>query len=213
MKQALHPKLVKRRVVSTSEVWNVSYDWMIDAVKSCKGCIENVKKGQKDIQILDETGDMASVKVVSNNFVDYLHLAKFNNQWKIVNALWEYKTTVAKGTQKEVELLINEYINCWKTKNTKAIERILLPGFAGRIALSLTEEENVDYNWMTQEMKNCKNSVIIKSSIIEIKVLDISNNMASVRIGIDQFVEYLHLTCIDKKWYIVNSYRNFKLTP
>lgn len=211
MELALHPKLVKRRVVSTSEVWNVTYDWMVKAVKSCKGCIENPKKGQKDIQILDETNDIASVKVISNDFVDYLHLAKFDNQWKIVNALWDYKTSATKGTQKEVEQLVTEYINSWKTKNAKLIGEILLPDFAGRVALSLTEVENVDYKWMTQEMKNCESNIINKSNKIDIKVLDICNNMASVRIGIDGFDEYLHLTYINKKWYIVNSLRDYKL--
>ena len=211
MKLALHPKLVKRRVISTSDVRNVTYDWMIKAVIEGMGKIDNIKQAQKDIQILDQTDDMASIKVISNDFVDYLHLAKFNNQWKIVNALWEYKKTADVGTQKEVEQLVAEYIKCRKSNDMKVMGRILLPDFAGRVALSLTEVENIDYNRMTNKMQNCKNSIINKSSIIEVKVLDASINMASVRIEIDKFVEYLHLSYIDNKWYIVNSLRNFKL--
>ncbi len=211
MKQALHPKVVKRRVVSTSEVWNVSYDGIINAVKSCRGCIENVKNGQKDIQILDETGDMASVKVVSNNFVDYLHLAKFNNQWKIVNALWEYKTTEAKGTLAEAEQLIANYINSWKTKDTAAMANILLPDFKGRMAISLTNVENVDYNWMVHEMKKAVDSAIIELTTTAIEVLDTANNIASIKISHDKYVEYLHVVYLNNKWYIVNSLRNFKL--
>ena len=211
IKQALHPKLVKRRVVSTSEVWDVSYDWMINAVESCTGCIDSVKKGQKDIQILDQTGDVASIKVISNEFSDYLHLVKFNNQWKIVNALWEYKTTAANGTRIEAEELVAKYINSWKTNDTAAMETILLQGFKGRMALSLTDVENVDYNWMTHEMKNFENSVTIESATINIEVLDTCNNMASVKISNAGYVEYLHLSYIVNKWYIVNSLRNYEL--
>ena len=39
--------------------------------------------------ILDVSGNMAAVKCVSADYVDYLLLAKTNGQWKIVNALWE----------------------------------------------------------------------------------------------------------------------------
>jgi hypothetical protein len=211
MKQALHPKLVKRRVVSTSEVWNVTYDWMINAVKSCTGCIDSVKKGQKDIQVLDETENIATIKVMSNEYADYLHLAKFKNQWKIVNALWEYKTTAAKGTQTEAEQLVAEYINSWKTKDTVAMAKILLPDFKGRIALSLTDVEDVDYSWMVKNMKSYEDSTKIESLATKIEVLDTCSNMASIKISQDKYVEYLHLSYIGNKWYIVNSLRDFKL--
>jgi len=209
MKQALHPKLVKRKVVSTSEVWNVTYDWMINAVSSCKGCIDSVKKGQKDIQILDEIENMASIKVISNEFNDYLHLVKFKNQWKIVNALWEYKTTAAKGTRYEAEQMVTEYINSWKTKDTIMMGNILFPDFQGRMAISLTEVENVNYNWMIHDMKNADDIAIYESNATNIEVMDTSNNMASVKISYNNYVEYLHLTYVNNKWYIVNSLRNF----
>jgi hypothetical protein len=211
MKLALHPKLLKRRVISTSEVQNVTYDWMINAVIAGWTRIDNIKQAQKDIQILDQTEDMASIKVISNDFVDYLHLAKFDNQWKIVNALWEYKKTADVGTKNEVEQLAAEYINSWKSNDKKVMGSILLPDFGGRMALSLTEVENVDYNWMTNKMHDFNNRMINKLSNINVKVLDISKNMASVKIENGKFVEYLHLSHIDNKWYIVNSIRNFKL--
>jgi hypothetical protein len=31
----------------------------------------------------------ASVKVVASDWIDYLHLARWNGTWKIVNVLWE----------------------------------------------------------------------------------------------------------------------------
>ena len=214
MKQALHVKLVKRRVVTTKEVWNVSYDWMIHAVKSGTGRIENIKQAQKEIQILDQTDTIASAKVISNRFIDYLQLAKINNQWKIVNALWEYKATPTRGTVEEAKHIAIEYIKSWKTGNSKVMKDILLPDFAGRMALSLTEVENVDYHWMVNEMKNCIKCNAIKDAIVnDYKILDTSNNIASVKIIFDNYVEYLHLSYIDNQWYIVNSLRNFALNP
>jgi len=91
MGQALHPKLAKRHVTGEGEVWDVSHDWMIEATGKGQGKIDNPKNGNKKISILDMTGAMASVKLISEEFDDYIHLAKVDNGWVIVNALWDYR--------------------------------------------------------------------------------------------------------------------------
>jgi len=47
-----------------------------------------------DITILDLADNIASVKVVSEPFVDYLHLAKLDGKWSIVNVLYEDRAPV-----------------------------------------------------------------------------------------------------------------------
>jgi hypothetical protein len=39
--------------------------------------------------VLDVADSIASAKVVSEPFVDYLHLAKLDGSWSIVNVLYE----------------------------------------------------------------------------------------------------------------------------
>ena len=90
MSQALSPHLAKRRFVSDQEIWDVSKDWMVEATENGKGRLDEPQKGRKEISILDQTTTMATVKIISNNFIDYLHLAKFNNTWRIINVLWDY---------------------------------------------------------------------------------------------------------------------------
>jgi len=41
------------------------------------------------ITVLDIADNIASVKVLSEPFVDYLHLAKLDGRWSIVNVLYE----------------------------------------------------------------------------------------------------------------------------
>ena len=48
-------------------------------------------KQQKDVTILDVFGNTASVKAVATDWIDYLHIAKSNGRWVIVNVLWEMK--------------------------------------------------------------------------------------------------------------------------
>jgi len=42
-----------------------------------------------EVTILDVSDSIASAKVVSEPFVDYLHLAKLDGRWSIVNVLYE----------------------------------------------------------------------------------------------------------------------------
>jgi len=90
MDRALHTKLVKRRITPDGEVWEVSKEWMVDATGKGRGCIENPEMGRKEVTILDATETMGSVKIVSEKFVDYLHVAKDGGKWIIVNVLWNY---------------------------------------------------------------------------------------------------------------------------
>ncbi len=91
MALALHPNLAKRRVTPEGETWDVTRDWMVEATKNGQGKIDDPEHGLKEITVLDISGAIASVKLVSENFDDYLHLAKQGDAWVIVNALWDYR--------------------------------------------------------------------------------------------------------------------------
>ena len=41
--------------------------------------------------ILDIYNQIANVKLISDNWVEYLHLVKTNNEWNIINLLWQNK--------------------------------------------------------------------------------------------------------------------------
>jgi hypothetical protein len=91
MAEALHPKLAKRGISATGEIYDVDRDWMIEAAGKGQGRIDAPAAGKKEITILDRSPTIASVKLVSNQFNDYLHLAKIEGEWKIIHALWEYR--------------------------------------------------------------------------------------------------------------------------
>ena len=46
---------------------------------------------QKDVTILDLLGGAATVKLEMRDWVDYMHIARVNGKWVIVNVLWEMK--------------------------------------------------------------------------------------------------------------------------
>lgn len=95
MERALHPDLAKR-VVFTDDKGRSRLEQM-----SAMGLVQGVKRGggkdtpkerqQKDITILDVFENAASVKAVMSGWIDYMHMAKVNGRWVIVNVLWELK--------------------------------------------------------------------------------------------------------------------------
>jgi hypothetical protein len=96
MERALHPELAKRIVMTDSATGNSRLDSMgamtlVQRVRAGGGRKTPKEAQLKDVTILDRFQNAAVVKVVASNWIDYLQVAKFNGDWKIINVLWELK--------------------------------------------------------------------------------------------------------------------------
>jgi hypothetical protein len=95
MERALHPDLAKR-IVNTNDRGRSRLDQMsalglIRGTRAGYGKNTPKEKQLKDVTILDIFGNAASVKIVATDWIDYLHVAKYNGHRVIVNVLWELK--------------------------------------------------------------------------------------------------------------------------
>ncbi len=45
---------------------------------------------KKEIIILDVFDKVASVKLIADNWIDYMHIVKLNDKWQLVNVLWQF---------------------------------------------------------------------------------------------------------------------------
>lgn len=96
MERALHPDLVKRIVrvdpeSGESVFQEMTAEQLIGIISKGHGKAVPAAEQQKDVTIYDHYGDTATVKLVARNWIDYMHLAKMDGEWKIVNVLWEMK--------------------------------------------------------------------------------------------------------------------------
>lgn len=95
MERALHPDLAKRIVRTNdkgqSALGQMSALTLVQSVRSGYGKNTPKERQQKDVTILDVFENAASVKIVAADWVDYLHIAKYNGRWVIVNVLWAMK--------------------------------------------------------------------------------------------------------------------------
>ncbi len=96
MERSLHPELAKR-IVNTnpankrSRLDSMGAMTLVQGTRAGGGTSTPKDKQQKDVTILDRYENAAVVKIVAYEWVDYLQVAKFNGEWKIVNVLWEMK--------------------------------------------------------------------------------------------------------------------------
>jgi hypothetical protein len=95
MERALSPDLAKRIVISDSlgrsRLSQMSAMGLVQGTRAGGGKDTPADKQDKEIRILDIFGNAASVRSTMSGWVDYMHMAKFNRRWVIVNVLWELK--------------------------------------------------------------------------------------------------------------------------
>jgi hypothetical protein len=94
MERALHPELAKRNVTTDpasgrSRLIQMSAMTLVQSTRRGGGSNIPAAERKDEVRILDIFGGAASARVTAATWVDYMHLAKVNGQWVIMNVLWE----------------------------------------------------------------------------------------------------------------------------
>jgi hypothetical protein len=92
--RCVHPDLAKRTVgtLPTGRAYlePMSATMLAEVTRLGRGRETPPEQQVSEIHILDVDGDMASARVRSSQFSEYLHLARLNGAWVIVNVLWRW---------------------------------------------------------------------------------------------------------------------------
>ena len=91
MADCLHPDLTKRSIDIEANSGRHSVDAMthrdmVDATRTGRG--KKLRPGY-EVTIQDAFRNVATARVDSGGYVDYLHIARFEDRWRIVSVLWE----------------------------------------------------------------------------------------------------------------------------
>ena len=95
MANAVHGELAKRIVVrdparSREFVRGMGATELIEGTRAGGGSQTPAERRRREVTIFDISyGKAASARIIASDWVDYLHLAKVDGRWKIVNVLWE----------------------------------------------------------------------------------------------------------------------------
>ena len=93
MERAVHPDLAKRIINADQRGRGVlghqSAMTLVQNTRRGGGKETPVAERRTDMRILDIFGNTASVRVDADRWIDYMHIAKWNGRWVIINVLWE----------------------------------------------------------------------------------------------------------------------------
>jgi hypothetical protein len=93
MAACLHPSLIKRRL-ATDRDGGLQYlnclqrDEMIAATEAGLGVARSNRFKGVDVVVFAITGDIATAQATTGEWIDYLHLVRSQEGWKIVNCLY-----------------------------------------------------------------------------------------------------------------------------
>lgn len=95
VERSVHPKLAKigfYRSPNDSAFRpgsNMTFERLVELSKNWNKSGKLRKDAPKEVTIYDVLDQTATVKLVAEWGIDYMHLAKFDGKWMIINVLWQ----------------------------------------------------------------------------------------------------------------------------
>ena len=159
------------------------------------------------------SGNIATVEIDSARFRDYAHVAKINDQWRVINVLWAMHTPVSADEPTPEDLAAIEqagldYVGGYYAGSAERIGRALHPRLQKVVVRKLpngreffhyaTADGLVDYTRTGQGKKapeECNVTVTIHT---------VYGGIATVTVESSEYLDYAHVAKLDGKWKIVN---------
>ncbi|HEX7177953.1 MAG TPA: nuclear transport factor 2 family protein [Pyrinomonadaceae bacterium] len=94
IERSIHPELAKRgfyvkKGETSYSPHTMTFQQLVDLAKSYNKDGHVKKDAPKEIVIYDISDQTASIKLTAIWGIDYMHLAKYEGRWKIINVLWQ----------------------------------------------------------------------------------------------------------------------------
>lgn len=94
IERSVHPELAKRGYFKKKGETDYSsqpmtFQQLVDVAKNFNKNGRVPKDAPKEVVIFDVSDQTASAKLTAVWGIDYMHLAKYNGKWMIVNILWQ----------------------------------------------------------------------------------------------------------------------------
>ena len=94
VERSIHPDLAKRgffikKGESVYTPHTMTFAQLVELAKNYNKNGTVPKDAPKEVTIFEVSDQTASAKVKASWGIDYLHLAKYDGKWKIINVLWQ----------------------------------------------------------------------------------------------------------------------------
>lgn len=156
------------------------------------------------VEVLDVSGNIASARVFSVQFNDYVHLIKRDGRWTLLNVLWHAPLAAAAPQAGEaVARAASDYAAALAGDDGGKLVALTSPVAALR-TLSASGVV-VDRNVESTAAGIATRSMPRGEAASAVTVLGTDGDIASVKVGTGPAATYLHLALQSGKWLVVNA--------
>jgi hypothetical protein len=224
MERALHPDLNKlifsRRSPSTGmAAWYSTVSGLVEMTRLGAMTLDPDKR-KTEAAVLEAKDGIASVKVRTSQWCDYLQMIKAGGQWKIVNVLWTLgvdtpaANKVVPGFDGEKErpaagAAVLDYLEGLLSGDVTRLEKALHPETNQVVFLMAGENgaailNRIRYSGLLESAKAKLDPPPEGARKAEVRVLDLMDGMAfaAAQAGIGE--AYLQLQLLDGQWKAIN---------
>lgn len=222
MESALYPNLAKRIVRSHPKTGGPVLEWMaaselIEASRSVGG--QGGQPPEVTVTLYDVFNNIATVKGILG-CIDYIHLAKVDGRWQIVNVMWHqnqhaWDPLEVETSAEDIDAIrqaVSSYMLCWYGVGHQNLPPVLHPALVKRLFVT-------DASTGTTAMRQTTASQLVQIAAAEaqrtnhppedqwrndIAVLDIFDTIATVKAVGSTWIDYIHLAKFAGQWQIVN---------
>lgn len=202
--RAYHSECLKRNFeVTDDDVWYLVVQTPTSMVDVARIDHKRVDDPSYEIIIDDLSEDIASARLYSDGWVDYLHVVNARGEWKLLHAAYTESSnrTDERNPEDDVEITARalEYVEAWYA------------GDAERHAHAYHQEcvkrayETDGYNLATTSPERMVDLCATGESILdgaewEIIIDDVAGDVAAVRVYSTKWVDFLHLARARGRW-------------
>jgi hypothetical protein len=222
MARAVHPEvtkvlLTKYRQTGATYLRNSGASLLVEVVRAGAAFLEEEERNT-EVTVHDIGYNLASVTVVSTQFIDHLLLAKIDEQWQIIDVLWvpNAPDTAAapididfEAEQQAVTNAAMDYIEGAYSGDGERMANALHPELTKVLTMPHPKTGNTMLIKMGASMliegTRAKLGLLDEDKRnIEVTVYHVGNDLATARVISAMYIDHLQLAKIDGHWKIVN---------
>jgi hypothetical protein len=212
MERAVHPALVKRGLVPFGRAFVLSpmnAEMLIEGARAGGG--RDVPADQRNIsfEALDIRDNVATARIFTSQFNDYLHLVKMDGKWRLANVLWQPPSQQGvanvEADKAAIAQVFTAYFDAIRAGDAAAFERLIHPDAALRSFKSAPSTRWViAENNRESDVERVRQKRMPIAIVPTVTVLDVYDNIASVLLTSASNIRYCHLARQNGRWRIVN---------
>ncbi|HEX9107453.1 MAG TPA: nuclear transport factor 2 family protein [Longimicrobiales bacterium] len=218
MERALHSDLEKRIVNSSggrNTLGQMSAQTLIEITASGGGAAAPADQRVKEYALLELDRDVAVTRVVSGRFVDFVQLARWNGQWKILNVLWEMAPGAVQNAERAappdtsaILATATDFIQGWFDSDEGRLRRAIHPELVKRAVHLRNGRSSLEHltarRLLDATRAGYARQIPADRRTSQLAVLDTYGNVAMVRVRTPDEVEHLQLARWNGAWKVIN---------